>query len=557
MTKKIKMKLKKLLTIIVLSLILYSCEKDDLIDNSYGIEISDRNLIDISEVDFKEFYSMASKTKSLSHLFSQDYDTQIKASRIIYFKDYNFSLIIDNAKLITQGANNFYVFQIVRDENSNKGNLIENLTIDFAGGSNNSALLTSYDLSLDEIYRLQNGLPVDLTGKTTSQFISIHTTEVFSKNEIVPNPDGTCDELIHTTGSLGFPVTQVIAGVPCPDGTQSSGDGGSSNGSGDYGMTPNGNSGVPGDAAGHQWGDNGGTGGGSQNNTPCTTDSNGNCAGTLTTPLLPRFFYNGNPEESLLINSLNSYLQPNLSEDQIDWVLENVENKMFTENALEALENGGDVDFENRIIKDPSFIGTQIDCVLNSLTQNDNNIWRRVSKAFTPNDSEYRIRFTTYNDPDDTANARTGLPGNDNIINIRFNLGNISSGSLEIATDILHETFHAELHRIHLTDNAPPNSLPQEQFDWFEQLWIFYSQSNNTDNGTASDSEHFFISQYLINPIAMGLQEFDSFSQPLNNYEFPAWSGLNDFGLSANYINHSELNKLANVLNDNNEPPCN
>ena len=233
----------------------------------------------------------------------------------------------------------------------------------------------------------------------------------------------------------------------------------------------------------------------------------------------------------------------------------------FKIDALITIAEGGEADFSDEILKDQSFIGTQIDCVLNALINSNNNIWKRVSEAFTPNDSEYKIKFTTYNDPNDLANARTGIPDENGIISIEFNLSNISGGSLEIATDILHETFHAELHRIHFSNNAPPNSLPQEQFDWFEQLWNFYSQSNNTDNGTAADSEHFFIAQYLINPIAMGLQEFDSYSHPLNNYKFPAWSGLNDFGLSANYINQSELDELANlysnVLNDNNEPPCN
>lgn len=231
----------------------------------------------------------------------------------------------------------------------------------------------------------------------------------------------------------------------------------------------------------------------------------------------------------------------------------------FKIEALIALSGGGQVYFNENIIKDPSFVGTQIDCVLNALINSQNNIWKQVTEAFTPNDSEYRLKFTTYNNPNDLANARTALPDANGIIEIRFNLGNISSGSLEIANDILHEAFHAELHRIHFSNNEPPNSLPADQFAWFEQLWDYYT--NDNENYTAANSEHFFMAQYLIDPIAIGLREFDSFAQSLDSYKFLAWSGLDSFGLSANYITQNELDNLAvqyqNVFNDNNEPPCN
>lgn len=446
---------------------------------------------------------------------------------------------------------NFHTYTFLVAD-SNYKNKTKNVILRSNTDGSYSAFLTTYSISNEEILAFHNGENINFKNKVSIIPITLNQIQSRASN---------CFKPVEIT-SPGTGWTDLAwKEVPC-----SSSDGGGYGG-GTGSNDPYDNDNSQDDPYGNDGYNNSGyDNSGYDNDSYNNSNSGGGSSGFENSS---ENFSVGQPIDGAsnpffiedLIISLNAHLEPNLNDEQIDWLRESPENIDFGVNALEALENGGDVNFENRIIKDPSFIGTQIDCVLNSLTQNDNNIWRRVSEAFTPNDSEYRIRFTTYNDPDDTANARTGLPGNDNIINIRFNLGNISSGSLEIATDILHETFHAELHRIHLTDNAPPNSLPQEQFDWFEQLWIFYSQSNNTDNGTASDSEHFFISQYLINPIAMGLQEFDSFSQPLNNYEFPAWSGLNDFGLSANYINHSELNELANlytnVLNDNNEPPCN
>lgn len=51
----------------------------------------------------------------------------------------------------------------------------------------------------------------------------------------------------------------------------------------------------------------------------------------------------------------------------------------------------GEVDFKNEIIKDPSFIGTKAECVLDELISSGNNLFRKTSEAFTNGKSKYKI----------------------------------------------------------------------------------------------------------------------------------------------------------------------
>lgn len=129
---------------------------------------------------------------------------------------------------------------------------------------------------------------------------------------------------------------------------------------------------------------------------------------------------------------------------------------------------------------------------------------------------------------------------------------------MDLATEILHETIHAELHRIKLTNNAGPNSLQTAQYNWYVKLWDFYENDNM--NVTATTAEHYYMANYFINPIASGLRQFDQNTHLLDNYKYFAWTGLQDYGKNAGYITSSELTSLANlsqiVINDSHVNPC-
>ncbi len=257
-------------------------------------------------------------------------------------------------------------------------------------------------------------------------------------------------------------------------------------------------------------------------------------------------WFNSHHDES---DSFYNYLESNNSSP---------EAINFARAATEALRNDGAVDFNNEFIKAKSFIGTLADCVLNALISSGNNLFKSTSEAFTQGKSKYRIKFTTFNNPSNLAIATTSLPDPFDVIDISFNLARINDTSINLAGQILHETIHAELHRIKLSNNAGPNPLPTAQYNWYVALWEFFE---NDDIGrTATSAEHTFMANYYINPIASGLREFDENTHPLENYKYFAWTGLQDYGKLNGYITQTELSNLANlsqiITNDTHTNPC-
>ncbi|MCH4821769.1 hypothetical protein ML462_01170 [Gramella lutea] len=239
------------------------------------------------------------------------------------------------------------------------------------------------------------------------------------------------------------------------------------------------------------------------------------------------------------------------------------DSRNFSYSALLAVMDGGDVDFENEIIKDQSFIGIKADCVLEELINTGNNLFKRTSEAFTDNRSKYRIKFTTYNESSDSADARTAMPDSNNVIEIRININRTglanNSNAIDLAALILHEVNHAELHRIHLSNNSGPNPLPTAKFEWFEKLWRLYDNPLNSEPPQTT-SEHYYMSRHMIDPIAYSVREYDKNLHNIENYLFFAWQGLEEYGKSSGQITQQELNDLAwlsnAVTHDSYNSPC-
>lgn len=234
----------------------------------------------------------------------------------------------------------------------------------------------------------------------------------------------------------------------------------------------------------------------------------------------------------------------------------------FSDAASNVFEDHGEVDFDNKILKDSSFVGTKMDCVLEELISTGNNLFKQTSEAFTGNNSKYNILFTTYNSTlNNHKNAQTPLPDSSGIIEIQFNLssGIQNEDAVIIAETTLHETIHAELHRIKLSNNAGPNPLPSNRYKWYLDLWNALDAGESTFG--ASNAEHYFMAYFLINPIATGVREFDNNSHNIDNYKYFAWGGLEKFGKKGGYITQEELDDLQElseiVLSDNNFSPCN
>lgn len=222
------------------------------------------------------------------------------------------------------------------------------------------------------------------------------------------------------------------------------------------------------------------------------------------------------------------------------------------------------------MIIDKSFKDTKAHCVLKALVSSNNNIFKRTVEAFTDGKSKFKLKFTAKTDRSDSAPARTPFNSSGNIITIRFNLAVATDATLaiDLAGTILHESIHAELHRLKLTNNSGPNPLPASLFNWYMQMWSFYEAINNEKfedpydvlNKTASDSQHNLMASKYITPIAIGLREFDENSNPLDNYKYFAWQGLLYYVKQNGYISENEINRLSNlkktITKDNHKNPC-
>ncbi|AIZ42374.1 hypothetical protein [Cellulophaga baltica] len=233
----------------------------------------------------------------------------------------------------------------------------------------------------------------------------------------------------------------------------------------------------------------------------------------------------------------------------------------FAREALRTFGEGGKVDYDNEIIKDKSFIGTKADCVLSSLLSSGNKTFQNTINAFTNNNSKFKLKFTTYFKTNDSADARTGFPENkDSVITIKFNLANTSrSQAIDLATVLIHEGIHAELHRIKISNNAGPKPLSASLYDRYLRLWELYSYKE-TNNLIASASQHYLMAESYIVYIAAGLRKFDNNTHPVENYMSYAWRGLEEAGIRANILTKDQRDKnyrlSAVISTDSNKNPC-
>jgi len=239
---------------------------------------------------------------------------------------------------------------------------------------------------------------------------------------------------------------------------------------------------------------------------------------------------------------------------------DSAESLNFAREAVKTYGNGGEVDYDNEILKDKSFIGTKADCVLKSLISKGNNLFKKTSEAFTGNKSKYNLNFVML-DKLDAALARTPFPESEKIITINMNSSRIeTSSAMNIASIIIHETIHAELHRIILTNNSGPNPLPSHLYEWYTDIWKRYEGLYSNPQRVATAAEHNYMAYFFIDPITNSLREFDDRTHPLINYKSFAWTGLESYGKDAGLITQSEIDNLVRLSSiigtDGHSNPC-
>ena len=253
------------------------------------------------------------------------------------------------------------------------------------------------------------------------------------------------------------------------------------------------------------------------------------------------------------LNLFNSIVNSNLNNQEIINLL------AFHELAEEAIQNGGEVDFEEQIIKDPSLpncIKSIIDDLIaensfldlgdmDSIVLEQLNLAGHIMSTFNNSDN-YSLIFKMANlEPNangDYRNAETNprpsttVPGNF-VITITLDTSYVSNATdLALARTILHESLHAYL-----------TFLTQEYFvSTLAQRLTSLSLNLNNDINSA---QHIEMSNNFVYAIANALQSWHNSALSNNSYyNYLAWSG--DM-LSTTAFQQQTENFQNNVLNAN------
>ena len=190
----------------------------------------------------------------------------------------------------------------------------------------------------------------------------------------------------------------------------------------------------------------------------------------------------------------------------------------FLEHAIEAWKEGGEVDFDNEIILDPSFIGTKAECVYNRLVTtglDNHNLMTSTFIAFSNgnyggNQLIYKVAPNLVNSNGDSLSGQFHREGNKYIVTLNRDLLDNRS-PLEIAKTILHESIHALLRRHYVIAS-----------DSFIDLFAEYIRNNIG----SSDITHAIMRDYYINQMANTLGQYDSHQEDISVYEALSWEGL-------------------------------
>lgn len=204
----------------------------------------------------------------------------------------------------------------------------------------------------------------------------------------------------------------------------------------------------------------------------------------------------------------NEIVNTNQSSEEI------ISDLQFHQLAEEALADGGEVDFENKVILDSSFVNDpRLKCAYDKLTADNNPLFRNTVGSFI-NNPKFNLTFKKGN----CANTDEQCTNTTDPYNITITFESVYSPIVN-ANAILHEAIHAELARyvaLH-QDGIDTNDYPR-----LFELYDFYRRQNVSEDNL----DHPYMALYFINPMADALSQFDNNSYPRNYYKSFVWDGL-------------------------------
>ncbi|MFT7901359.1 hypothetical protein VBY74_15400, partial [Tenacibaculum ascidiaceicola] len=228
-----------------------------------------------------------------------------------------------------------------------------------------------------------------------------------------------------------------------------------------------------------------------------------------------------------------------------NWISEVI---IFAEQAVKAIKDGGEVDFDDRII---NLLPEKAKCVFNKLK--GLNLFKATIKKFE-NSETYNLTIEQNNDCKDGVDGCTDGKdiANGNIkINLRITP---HEQPLNFAAALLHEGIHAELFKY--VDEYQKGLDPNKRKNLLGWYFIYKGYDSQSEH-----AQHQHMADNYVKPIAEAIRKLDNYSYPLEYYMGFGWDGLRKYGYDEYYDNGklvsldkseaSEYNIKQKIVNDN------
>ncbi len=228
-------------------------------------------------------------------------------------------------------------------------------------------------------------------------------------------------------------------------------------------------------------------------------------------------------------------------------------NTPFAQQAALALINEGNVDFDDQVILDSSFLSTKAYCVYNELKRTNGNLFRQTIGSFI-DDPKYNLYFKV-GECDDPADMCTDDEALVDSNTLTIKIDNTRLNGLNNAAALLHEGIHAELFRFvneANNENVNPNSRPR----LFDLYRIYHNDLRTMD----SNAQHAYMAENYVKPIARAIKQLDNNRYPIDYYMGFGWDGLRSYAYSG-LLSNEDSNRFDElktiVLNNTNFDPQN
>lgn len=565
------------LHIFVLSLILvlFNCQKDD--DTIIQEEQQKSSNVTFTTIRSKTIEN----NKALKTILEKQKTKQIEAktSKTIYNEQYDFTINTDYAKVIEHNSLKRYTFGVTRTEDNG---LLENLLLKEQTDGTYKVYLVQYAITIEERSTLANQEIVDVDNKITYVPLEDISSSIFNK---VNSDAETCTVYSYewqqaSTCGAGGNHTYQDGGYSAtnPGGCHAWGNPDLMATSGGYVLTSNEQDCGSGSTSGYDPSNN--------NTNSNTTNSNG---GGNYTPIpdtevilctdCPLIEDDCSATDALnnlettlgldaaLVTCLSDEDKCKQVSDLNEFVNQNSDNTEFAQIAAQAICDGYNVNFQEKIINK---LTGKAKCVYDKISQQ--NSVRNILNKFQNQQSPAKL-ILKLNNTLGAFYAETHQPNENDLITININNENTVYGvdyqpNVLLAQTIFHEILHAEFFRELVEaigagnySGASLEEIYQALID--NNLYTIYDHFRNYE-----DWSHNFMANYFIDTIARATQEYATGiavadnEQPDNLYMNLAWRGLRyeNYVAAWDMLTEEEKNSIDNTINnyieENNNQIC-